>query len=206
MPSTMASTTRCLPSLPEVFRHLAGLCLACYLTALAHAGDATEVKSATVVASPQGYQLDAELQLVPNPTLVDALERGIHLHFLLELDISRPRGWWWFDEDVASPTRKLHLYYHLLLRRYVVETGYTTRTVASLAEALGLLGRVDDWQILEHGALKPGQRYDARLRLRLDTTQLPKTLSIGAVTSDKWALATPWHTWSFEAPSLPSLP
>ncbi len=205
MPSTMASTTRCLPSLPEVLRHLAGLCLAC-LVALAHAGDGTEVKSATVIATAQGYQLDAELSLVPNPTLVDALERGVHLHFLLELDISRPRGWWWFDENIASPTRKLHLYYHLLLRRYVVETGYTTRTVASLADALALLGRVDDWQILERGALKPGMRYDARLRLRLDTTQLPKTLSIGAVTSDKWALATPWHSWSFEAPSLPPLP
>ena len=205
MPSTMASSTRCLPSLAEALRRLAGLCLAC-LAALAHAGDATEVKSATVIATAQGYQLDAELSLAPNPTLVDALERGVHLHFLLELDIRRPRGWWWFDENIASPVRKLHLYYHLLLRRYIVETGYTTRTVASLADALALLGRVDDWQILERGALKPGQRYDARLRLRLDTTQLPKTLSIGAVTSDKWALATPWHNWSFEAPSLPPLP
>jgi hypothetical protein len=195
-----------LPNLSEALRRLAWLCLACCLTALAHAGDATEVRSATVVATPQGYQLDAELSLAPNPTLVDALERGVHLHFLLELKISRPRGWWWFDEDIASPTRKLHLYYHLLLRRYVVETGYTTRTVASLADALALLGQVDDWQILERGALKPGQRYDARLRLRLDTTQLPKTLSIGVVTSDKWALATPWYSWSFDASSLPPLP
>lgn len=202
----MAFTTRCLPSLSEALRRLAVICLMGGMTALAHAGDATEIRSATVVATAQGYELDADLQLALNPTLVDALERGVHLHFLLELNISRPRGWWWFDENIAAPTRKLHLYYHLLLRRYVVETGYTTRTVASLPEALGLLGRVDDWLILERGALKPGQRYDARLRLRLDTAQLPKTLSIGAVTSDKWTLATAWYRWSFEAPSLPPLP
>jgi hypothetical protein len=100
----------------------------------------------------------------------------------------------------------MRIYYHLLLRRYVVETGYTTHTAASLGEALALLGRVEDWQVLERGALKAGQRYDARLRLRLDTTQLPKPLSIGAVTGDKWELVTPWHDWSFDAPAAPPSP
>lgn len=229
MPSTMASSTHYWPSpverLRETFartlrpsgvrlagRALLGLgrlvaCwLLCWQVAAAGAAEVTHVRQATISAVPQGYQLDAALDVVLNPTLVDALERGVHLHFLLELDISRPRGWWWFDESVAAPTRKLHLYYHLLLRRYIVETGYTTRTVPSLTEALALLGQVDDWQVLERGALKPGQRYNARLRLRLDTAQLPKTLSIGAVTSDKWTLASPWFNWSFEAPALPSLP
>ena len=120
--------------------------------------------------------------------------------------MTRPRGWWWFAEDIAEPVRKLRIYYHLLLRRYVVETGYATRTAETLSEALALLGRVNDWQVMERGALKTGQRYDARLRVRLDTAQLPKPLSIGAVTSDKWELASPWHTWSFEAPAAPALP
>jgi len=102
--------------------------------------------------------------------------------------------------------RKLRIYYHLLLRRYVVEIGYTTRTAATLTEALAMMGHVDGWQVLERGTLKAGQRYDARLRLRLDTAQLPKPLSIGAVTGDKWDLATPWYDWSFDAPALPPLP
>jgi hypothetical protein len=69
---------------------------------------------------------------------------------------------------------------------------------------LGLLGRVADWQVLERGALKTGKRYEARLRLRLDTAQLPKPLSIGAVTSDQWELVTPWHGWSFRAGAIPA--
>lgn len=161
------------------------------------------MRSAVVVAKPPGYFLDADLDIVLNRTLTDALERGVHLHFLLDLDITRPRGWYWFDEHMGSASRKLHLYYHLLLRRYVVETGYTTRTVSSLTEALALLGKVEDWQVLERGTLRPGQRYEASLRFRLDTSRLPKALSIGAVTSDRWVLAAPRHVWTFEAPPLP---
>jgi hypothetical protein len=88
----------------------------------------------------------------------------------------------------------------------VVEIGYTTRTVATLNEALAMLGTAEAWQILERGALKTGQHYDARLRLRLDTSQLPKPLSIGAVSGDKWELVTPWYDWSFDAPAAPVIP
>jgi len=164
--------------------------------------DKSVVRQAAIRAVPQGYVLDADVDIALNPTLEDALTKGINLYFLLELELSRPRDWW-FDEDIADPVRKMRIYYHLLLRRYVVESGYITRTVATLGEALEMLGRVDDWKVLEKGALKAGHHYEARLRLRLDTTQLPRPLSIGAVTSDKWEMATPWYGWSFDAPAPP---
>ena len=44
------------------------------------------------------------------------------------------------------------------------------------------------------------------MRLRLDTTQLPKPLTIGGVASDQWELTTPWHKWSFDAPAVPVIP
>jgi len=185
-------------------RWLAGLLLVCWLVIAgsALADDKSTVKQAAIRAIPQGYVLDAELDILLNPTLEDALGKGINLYFLLEFELTRPRNWW-LDEGIAEPVRKMRIYYHLLLRRYVVETGYITKTAATLDEALAILGRVESWQVLERGSLKTGQRYDARLRLRLDTAQLPKPLSIGAVTGDKWELATPWHNWSFDAPALP---
>ncbi len=186
-------------------RWLAGLLLGCWLVAAGnvHAADKSLISQAALRATPQGYVLDADIDIALNRTLDDALSKGINLHFLLELELTRPRSWW-FAEDIAEVQRKQRIYYHLLLRRYVVETGYTTRTAANLSEALAQLGKVEEWQVLERGALKIGQRYDARLRLRLDTAQLPKPLSIGAVTSDKWELATPWYEWSFDAPAPPS--
>ena len=203
----MAFFTPCCARPEPALRWLVALWLGWWLGVAggALASDRSAVKQAVIQASPQGYVLDADIDVALNPTLEDALTRGINLHFQLNLELARPRNWW-FDEGIAEPVRKMRIYYHLLLRRYVVETGYTTQTTATLDEALALLGRVESWQVLERGALKTGQRYDARLRLRLDTAQLPKPLSIGAVTSDKWEFSTPWYGWSFEAPALPAPP
>ena len=164
------------------------------------AADKPAVRNAELVATPQGYELEAEVDLPLNNTLAEALLKGINLHFLAELEITRPRGWYWFDEDIADATRKMRIYYHLLLRRYVVETGYLTRTAGSLDEALELLGTLHGWQVMERGALKNNRRYEARLRVRLDSAQLPKPLQIGAVSGERWTLATPWYEWSFTAP------
>ncbi|MBT9591325.1 MAG: DUF4390 domain-containing protein [Thiobacillus sp.] len=204
MLSTMDFFTPCYARREAAIRWLAGLFLGFWLSGAgaAPAPEKSAVKQAAIQVTQQGYVLNADVNIALNGTLENALTKGINLPFLLELELTRPRNWW-FDEDIAESARKLRIYYHLLLRRYVVETGYTTRTVASLSEALAMLGRVEAWQVLERGALKPGQRYDARLRLRLDTAQLPKPLSIGAVTGDKWELATPWYDWSFEAPASP---
>jgi hypothetical protein len=206
MPNMMVSFTPCCARSDSALRWLAGLLLACWLAVAgsALAADRSAVRQAAIRATPQGYVLDADIDIVLNHTLEDALSKGISLYFLVELELTRPRGWWWLDEDIAEPVRKLRIYYHLLLRRYVIETGYTTRTAETLPEALALLGRVNDWQVLERGALKTGRRYDARLRLRLDTTQLPKPLSIGGVPGDNWELATYWLEWSFDAPVIPA--
>jgi hypothetical protein len=203
----MASITPCCAKPEAVPRWVLALLLAGWLLVAgsALAADKSTVKQAAIVATPEGYVLDADIDIVLNPTLEDALAKGINLHFLLELEVTRPRNWW-FDAGIAESVRKMRIYYHLLLRRYVVETGYTTRTVATLDEALALLGKVDDWQVLERAVLKTGQRYDARLRLRLNTALLPKPLSIGAVTGEKWELDTPWYGWSFDAPASPPLP
>jgi len=203
----MVSSTPCCARRDPALRWLAGLLLGLWLLAAggALASDKSAVTQAVIRATPQGYVLDGDVNIVLNATLEDALNRGINLYFLLELELTRPRNWW-FDETIAEPVRKMRIYYHLLLRRYVVETGYTTRTTATLGEALAMLGRVDAWQVLERGTLVAGKRYDARLRLRLDTSQLPKPLSIGAVGGDRWELVTPWHEWSFDAPAIPSPP
>lgn len=196
--------TPCCARPESVFRWLAWLLLGCFLAISGSvlASDKSTVRQAAIRATPQGYVLEADIDIVLNRTLEDALTRGINLPFLLELEVTRPRDWW-LDEGIAEPVRKLRMYYHLLLRRYVVEIGYTTQTAATLGEALAMLGKVSDWQVLERGALKTGQHYGARLRLRLDISLLPKPLSIGAVTSDKWELATPWFEWSFDAPAVP---
>ncbi len=207
MPNTMDFFTPCCASRNAVSRWLGSLLLGCWLVTAgaAPAPDKSAVRQASIQMTQQGYMLDADVNIVLNHTLENALSKGINLYFLLEFELTRPRNWW-FDEDITESTRKMRIYYHLLLRRYVIEIGYATHTVASLSEALAMLGHAEEWQVLERGALKPGQRYDARLRLRLDASQLPKPLSLGAVAGDKWEMVTPWYEWSFDAVSVPPPP
>jgi len=75
------------------------------------------------------------------------------------------------DEDIAEPVRKMRIYYHCCCAA-ILSNGLHHRTAASLSEAwpVGAGGR-----LAGTGARRAqnGRRYDARLRLRLDTAQLP---------------------------------
>lgn len=188
---------------PERFAGwLAALFLFFFMPPQAFAADGAAIKSAEIRAGNEGYELDAQFVISPNRTLEDALQKGVALHFVVELEITKPRSWW-FDEDIGEAVRRMKIYYNLLLRRYVVDAGYVTKTAPTLEEALTILGRVEGWQVLERGALKPRQRYNARIRLRIDTTQLPKPLQIAVLGGSKWELESPWYAWAFEAPQLP---
>lgn len=165
----------------------------------ASAADGVAVRFAEIHAGHEGYELDAQFVINPSHTLEDALQKGVALHFVVELEVSRPRSWW-FDEDIGEAVRRMKIYYNFLLRRYIVDAGYVTKTASTLEEALAILGRIEGWQVLERNALKPGQRYNARVRLRTDTSQMPKPLQIAVLGGGKWSLESPWFAWSFEAP------
>lgn len=164
-----------------------------------YAAEGVGVQFAEIRAVNEGYELAAQFVINPNRTLEEALEKGVALYFIGELEVTRPRSWW-FNESIGEASRRMRIYYNFLLRRYVIDSGYTTLNASTLDEALALLGRVEHWQILERGALKPGQRYEARLRLRMDASQLAKPLQMGALASGKWDLQSGWYEWKFDAP------
>ena len=91
------------------------------------------------------------------------------------------------------------LSYHALTRQYRVSTGTLQLGFPTLAEALGVMAHVRDWKIGDHGALHPGESYAASVRMRLDTTQLPKPFQINAITSRDWTLESAWKRFVFEA-------
>lgn len=198
----MAFFTRCFVNPDRPARWLvAGIWALCVLPATVLAAEDVSLRFAEIRAVKEGYELEAQFVLKPNPTLEDALGKGVALHFVSELEIERPRSWW-LNEDIGEATRRMRIYYNLLLRRYIVDAGYTTQTAPTLEEALAILGKIAHWQVLERGALTPGRRYQARLRLRMDASQLAKPLQIGALTSGKWDLQSEWFTWKFDTPVL----
>ena len=180
-------------------RFLGLLCLTASLWLLfapaAHA-DTIAVKSAELRPEDENYVLNAQFDVIFNPTLEEALQKGVSLYFVLEFELSRPR-WYWLDEKVVAESVQYRISYSPLTRQYRVATGLLGQQFESLEEVEHLLSRVVSRPVIAIDALSKGARYDAAVRLRLDVTQLPKPFQINALSSRDWSLQSEWYRWSF---------
>lgn len=160
--------------------------------------DTIAVRSADLRIEEGEVLLNAEFDLALNPTLEEALQRGIPLYFLLEFELSRSR-WYWLDEKVSQTTVSYRVSYNALTRQYRVAlgSGLLAPTFNTLEEVERYVGRVTSRPVASASAVTRGTRYDAALRLRLDVNQLPKPFQVSALASREWTLASDWYRWSF---------
>jgi len=168
--------------------------LALATAAAAAVAEEIQVGVTRLVASEEGIVLDADFALDLTPRLEDALTNGVPLYFVFEFESTRPR-WYWFDEKIGAATLTARLSFHALTRTYRLSTGALHQSFATLDEALRALGRVREWLVLPRDALRPDTTYNAYVRMRLDTTQLPKPFQVSALANREWALASPWRKW-----------
>ncbi len=173
---------------------LAALWLA-LLPTPARSAEGIEVRSAALVHADDGYYLDATFEIGLTHALEEALNKGVPLHFLVEFELIRPR-WYWLNEKVASVQQRYRLAYNALTRQYRVGVGTLYQNFPSLTEALAFLSRTRLRDIAEPGVLKKDSTYTAALRMRLDTSQLPKPFQISAVGSRDWNISSDWYRWS----------
>lgn len=173
--------------------------LLAWLTTLAFsvqaAAEAIAVKSAVVRLQDDAYVMDAEFDFSLTAPLEEALVRGTPLYFVLETEVTRNRSYW-FDERVNSPQTVRRLTFTALTNSYRVDTGRAVGTPASyptLDEALRQIRLVRGRTLLERRELRSGERYEVSLRLKLDTTQLPKPLQVNTLVSREWTLSSDWY-------------
>ena len=165
----------------------------------AHATDGIEVVEANVEATDEGYRLRSEFSLDLTHALEDALLRGVPLYFTTQVEVTRPR-WYWFDETAISATRTVRISYNLLTRQYRVSIdGNLHRNFAKLEEVLALLRRPSRWVIADLSSLKRGQVYQVTVQMALDVTLLPKTIQISAISDGDWRLTSGWSRFQYKA-------
>ena len=158
-------------------------------------GDGIEIRKAALVTAEDGYFLEAEFDISLTHTLEEALNKGVPLYFTLEFELIRPR-WYWLNEKLANTRQQYRLGYNALTRQYRVGVGALYQNFGSLPEALAFLSRVRLRDIVEPGALARGSSYTAALRMRLDSSQLPRPFQISAVGSREWSVGSDWHRWT----------
>jgi hypothetical protein len=160
------------------------------------------VTRAVLEATEEGYFLAADFELELSSRLEDALSKGVPLFFLVEFEATRPR-WYWFDERAAIASQTWRLSFHALTRTYRLSSGALTQSFPTLSEAMRALSRVRSWFVADRVQLKPDTRYMAAVRMRLDTTQLPKPFQVSALANRDWTLASNWYRWEITTPAEP---
>lgn len=164
----------------------------------ARSAEAFEVLNAGIEPSADGeaWLLSADFSLALNPQLEDAVNKGVPLYFLVEFELLRPR-WYWWDERTALATQTHRLSYHALTRQYRVLLNGVPQAFGTLADALDAMSRLRGWRVMPRDRVRGGTPYEAWLRLRLDTAQLPKPFQISALTNRDWNPQSEWKRFPF---------
>ncbi|MFZ6814958.1 DUF4390 domain-containing protein [Undibacterium sp. Rencai35W] len=165
---------------------------------VANAAEA-EVTSARLESSEEGYRIATSFAFELGHGLEDAITRGIPMVFTTEVELSRPR-WYWFDEKTIRSSQTVKIAYNLWTRQYTAAiNGSLQQNFNSLDEALALVLRPRRWLVAERGVLTNGAVYNVAVRLRLDLNQLPKPFLINALNNSDWRLSSDWKRFTFKA-------
>lgn len=159
-------------------------------------GAAIEPQQAALTPTDDGYALSAEFTLDLGSRLEEAVTRGVPLYFVLEFDLTRPR-WYWSNEHVAARKLEYRLAFNALTRQYRLSVGGLHQNFATLGEALRVISHIVTLPVADKAAVKPGETYQAALRLSLDRGQLPKPLQLDAFANRDWQLDAKVLHWQF---------
>ena len=175
----------------------AGL-LALLSVSLARADD-IEVREVRLRAVEEGVVLDADFDFDLTPRLSEVVSGGVPLYFRVDFELTR-RRWYWLDETAASKRLQLRLSYHALSRQYRLSTGLLQQSFATLEDALNVLRHLRNWLVVERTVSFADADYEAALRMRLDTTLLPKPFQLSALTSRELQLESHWKRFIVHSP------
>ena len=171
------------------------LVLAAFALPAAHAADGITVSSASLELTDDGWQLNSEFNITFSPRLEEAVNRGVPLYFVVEFEIARPR-WYWFDEKPIQLSQTYKISYTPLLRQYRISVGSASQNFTRFDEVTRVLSRLRGLPVASKSGLASGVAYQAGVRMRLDTAQLPKPFQFDAISSRDWSLASDWYRWS----------
>lgn len=148
--------------------------------------------------SAEGWLLSAAIRFDLPPAVEDALNKGIPLIFVADVDVYRER-WYWTNKRVVTAQRQVRLSFQPLTRRWRTQVLHGNAGDGSgaslmqihdtLADALAAVQRIVRWPVASAADIDPGQRHLLELRFRLDVSQLPRPLQIGTLGDSEWDLS-----------------
>ncbi len=170
------------------------------IPAPAAAAPAFELHQASLQRQPDGYKLNALIDIHLPAYIREAFEQGFDLPLILELEIYRKRGWWLWDKRVFRIGQRYRLRdrsFYDNVRLLDLKTG-KSRYFDKLDDALSALSVVFNYPLLPPSGLEPGQNYRLRLRFGIDQDELPIPLKSSSLWQNDWSLSSDWYEWEYQ--------
>jgi hypothetical protein len=187
------ATRRLQEGLPRWALLWLGALLACAVLA---ADGRFEIRNAFAEPVNGVWQLNANLDLGLSEAALEAVQEGIPLTLLLEIEVSRERRFL-PDAGVAELEQRWRLAYDALSERYVVtnRNSGAQSTFATLDEALAMLSVIRNLPMIDADLLEAGRRHEVSLRATMEIGGLPDAVKMLIFWRD-WSRSTEWYTWS----------
>ncbi len=191
--------TPCWKRPRRIFERLGPALLAWLLWALAVPALASvELEQLRVERRENELQVHAHLKLELGPAVEEALAKGVAVYFVAEAELRRDRGYW-SDGMLAQVSRLDRLVFQPLTRLWRLQVASEpnfasggssiAQTFDSLQSAPDVVRRQAGWKLADVADLEPDARQYLVYRFRLDMSQLPRPLQIGAGSQTDWNLS-----------------
>ncbi|MEY4436021.1 MAG: hypothetical protein RL175_976 [Pseudomonadota bacterium] len=186
-----------------MFKRVLLMC-ACVMALL---GAAMSVAQAETPVALQAFKLErqdgavylsGDWQFDMANTLEDALLKGITLYFVTEVEVRQER-WYFYNQRVARAERHVRVFYQPLTRRWRVNVSPQPFNAGGLGmslgqsydtaeEAMNAVRRISPWRIANLADVNMDAKPSISINFKLDLTQLPRPLQIGAANHSEWNL------------------
>jgi len=177
------------------------LCLATVLTCFSTSAiaEAFTIRSVETSLVDKVYTLSAQVEYKFSDAAIEALENGVPLIVLIQIEVEQERNWW-LNKEIAELQQGYLLLFHALTEKYIINNlnSGAQENYDSLHAAVAALGQLEALPILDANLTKEGARYLVRLHTFLDLEALPAPMRPVAYISSQWRLESDWYEWPLQ--------
>lgn len=139
-----------------------------------------------------GLYINMDVEFDLPKTVEDTLIRGIPLYFVTEFRLEHQR-WYWVDKTVEKASFMSRLSFSPLTRQYRLSRGGLSQSFDNIKDALAVLKTIHYWYVSDKAGLENPTSFEAEVRMRLDTEQLPLPMMVG-IGDAEWNLDSEWQS------------
>lgn len=168
------------------------------MTLRAHADTPVAVQALKFERQDGALYMTAEWQFEISAALEEALQKGITLYFVTEVDVRQER-WYFYNQRVARAERHVRVFYQPLTRRWRVNVSpqpfnasglgmSLAQSYDSLNDVMQVVRRITPWRIANMSDVSMDAKPSVSINFKLDLKQLPRPLQIGTSGHSDWNL------------------